>query len=213
MKIAVLAPSPVPYTRGGAERAVEGLARSINDDTPHDCEVVKLPVDESNLVGLMNGYQAFSHAGPRPFRPCDQREVPAWIASHPAHSVFMFHPLRGLYDTYHRFGLPLWPAPQAADFADLLHTIRLRHDRAALPEVFERFYAGVRAHGGDHPDLAFPGPLARELVHWLDLVALAPAQMAHHFALSRTVAFATGLLPPGDHPPSGVPAVEPRAAA
>lgn len=200
MKVAVLAPSPVPYVRGGAERAVDGLARAINEETPHACEVIKLPVDESHLVGLVNGYQAFATLDLGHFDRVISVKYPAWIAAHDAHSVLMFHALRGLYDTYHLFGLPEWPAPRAPEFADLVHMIRRRHDRATLPEVFEIFYAGVRAHGADHPDLVFPGPLARELVHWFDLVSLAPAQMRHHFALSRTVASRPGYFPSGITP-------------
>ena len=76
MKVAIIAPSPVPFTRGGAERAVGGLARAINEHTPHECELVKLPVDESTLAGLVDGYEAFSVARPRPLRPGHQREVP-----------------------------------------------------------------------------------------------------------------------------------------
>ncbi len=200
MKVALLAPSPVPFTRGGAERAVMGLARAINEGTNHDCEVVKLPVDESNLVGIVNGYQAFAALDLGHFDQVISVKYPAWITAHHDHRVLMFHPLRGLYDTYHLFGLPEWPSPQCTEFADLIHVIRRRHDRAILPEMFERFYDGVRANGADHPDLAFPGPLAREIVQWLDLVALAPAQVRHHFALSRTVASRPGYFPAGVTP-------------
>ena len=60
MKVALIAPSPVPFTRGGAERAVAGLQDAINALPGQDCEVVKVPVDERTLPGVVAGYRAFA---------------------------------------------------------------------------------------------------------------------------------------------------------
>ena len=43
-----------------------------------------------------------------------------------------------------------------------------------LDELFDAVGPALRAAGADHPDLAFPGPLAGRLVHWLDRVAPGP---------------------------------------
>ena len=49
----------------------------------------------------------------------------------------------------------------------------------------------------DHPDLAFPGPVARELVQWLDAHALHPTRISRYFAISPTVARRPGYFPAG----------------
>ncbi|MCU1351200.1 MAG: putative glycosyltransferase [Acidimicrobiales bacterium] len=200
MKVAIVAPSPVPFTRGGAERAVAGLQRAINELTPHDCEVVKLPTDESTLPGIVAGYDAFSRLDLSHFDRVVSVKYPAWMVGHDDHTVLMFHPLRGLYDTYHRFGLPWTAAPHAPALRELRHLMQRRGDRAVLPEFFELFGRALATVGPDHPDLAHPGPLGREIVHWLDTIALAPAQVRRHLALSRTVASRPGYFPPGVTP-------------
>ena len=58
MRIALVAPSSIPPVRGGAERAVDGLRDAIEDLTPHSCDVVRVPVDESSLPGVIAGYRA-----------------------------------------------------------------------------------------------------------------------------------------------------------
>ncbi len=73
-------------------------------------------------------------------------------------------------------------------------------ERPALAEFFERFEAARRAIGADHVDLAFPGPFAREVVHWLDRVALGPGEIERYAALSRTVARRPDYFPVGVHP-------------
>ncbi|MEZ5177929.1 MAG: glycosyltransferase [Acidimicrobiales bacterium] len=200
MSVAIVAPMAVPVTWGGAERAVDGLRAAIEAHTAHRAEVVKLPVDESNLVGIVAGYRDFSRLDLSAHERVVSVKYPAWIVSHPRHTLLMFHPLRGLYDTYHLFGLPLHPSPQTREVADLRAFMGGWGERAALAEFFERFDAVVRAVGRDHPDLAFPGPFAREVVPWLDHVALNPGEVERYAALSRTVARRPGYFPPGVHP-------------
>src|SRR5258706_3194880 len=61
---------------------------------------------------------------------------------------------------------------------------------------------------GENPRgmLAFPGPPAREVVHWLDEIALSPDAISSYAAISRTVALREGYFPAGvevavAHPP------------
>lgn len=215
MRIAIVAPMAVPVTWGGAERAVDGLRAAIEAHTDHRAEVVKLPVDESTLVGVVRAYLDFARLDLSAFDHAISVKYPAWMAHHPHHAVLMFHPLRGLYDTYHLFGLPEYPSPASAEVADLRSYLHRWSDRPALGEFAARFEQTVAAIGRDHPDLAFPGPFAREVVHWLDRIALAPGEINRHFALSRTVARRPDYFPPGIHPivvhlPSDLPPAPPR---
>lgn len=213
MKIAIVAPSPVPFTRGGAERAASGLLDAVNDGTPHDAELVKVPVREQTLAGLVAGYAAFARLDLSHFDAVISSKYPAWIAPHPNHTVHMFHPLRGLYDTYHLFKLPRSVRYDDRSVRELSALARAITDRGPLDELFASFDRVCERLGPDHPALALPGPLAREIVHGLDRVALAPGAMRRHFALSRTVAARPGYFPAGARPrvvylPSDLPARE-----
>ena len=100
MKVAVIAPSPVPFVLGGAERLVNGLVRAINELTPHDAELLKLPSREHNLPDLMATYRAFRALDVSHFDLVISTKYPSWMIDHPHHVVYMLHPLRGLYETY-----------------------------------------------------------------------------------------------------------------
>ncbi len=210
-----MAPLPVPVAWGGAERAVDGLARAIDEHTAHTSEVVKLPVDESSLPGIVAAYRDFFRLDVSGFDRVISAKYPAWMVVHPRHTVLMFHPLRGLYDTYHVFGLPLHPSPSAPEVHELRSFLHSTRERGALDEFFERWAAVLAAVGRHHPDLAFPGPLAREIVHWLDTIALSPGNVEQHLALSRTVARRPDYFPAGVHPkvvalPGDLPQARPR---
>lgn len=196
MKVAVVAPTPVPFTRGGAERAWSGLHAALLD-AGHDAEVVKLPVRERTLAELAAGYRAFAALDLSHFDIIVTSKYPAWMCPHPHHVLWMFHPLRGLYDTYDRFGLPLAPGPAGPELAALLDAVGAPPVRAAVDEVLGRVDAAVAALGPDHHELAIPSPAARLVVRWLDRVALDPTQVARYVALSATVAARPGYLPPG----------------
>jgi glycosyltransferase involved in cell wall biosynthesis len=200
MRVAIVAPMAVPLTWGGAERAVDGLKAAIETHRGHPTEVVKVPVDERDLPGVVAAYRDFSNLDLSAFDEVVSVKYPAWIAPHPNHTVLMFHPLRGLYDTYHTFGLPVQPAPQSPQMASLYRFMARHHDRAALPEFFTRFSTLLGELGPGHPDLAFPAPMARVIVHWLDDIALSPTEIRRHYALSRTVANRPEYFPAGVRP-------------
>lgn len=215
MKVAIVAPSPVPFTRGGAERAVSGIEHAINELSPHQAEVIKVPVDESTLAGTLAGYEAFANLDLDHFDRIIATKYPAWMVDHPHKTVYLFHPLRGFYDTWHTFGLPD-AVPQPADhtFA-MLHLMRQAHHRGALDEFFERWHNAVAAMGADHPDFAFPGPFARLCVRWLDAVATAPSEVAQYLAISGTVARRPDYFPARSNPtvvhlPGSLPAATRR---
>lgn len=206
MKIAIVAPSPVPFVSGGAEALWSGLYHELVTGSSHDVELLKIPVDERDLPGIVAGYEAFSRLDVSHFDLVVTGKYPAWMVSHPRHVVYMLHPLRGLYDAYHHFAEPTVVDSDIPEVHELLVKAASLH-RAALPGFFAALHDLIDLLGPAHRDLRFPGPLARTVVRALDAVALAPSEVCHHLAISRTVARRPDYFPPGVvagvvHPPS-----------
>ena len=209
MDVAIVAPCPVPYVRGGAENYWRGLQDHINEETPHQAEVIKLPSREHEFWELIASYRAFAALDLHEFDVVVSGKYPAWMTPHPRHVVHMLHPLRGLYDTYHYFQQPETVTDAPPGVAELLEFCA-QHDRnrEALGEFFERMDVLQARRDSLAPQLfAFPGPLIRALVQWLDRVALADA--ARLGAISRTVSERDGYFPAGAavfvaYPPSNV---------
>ena len=207
MKIAIVAPCAVPYMVGGAEKLWWGLASHFNERTEHQAELIKLPTPESDLASLVKSYEAFAALDLSGFDAVISGKYPAWIVEHPRHICYMLHRLRGLYDCYP--GSPEVPEALADHpaVATLRGFMRRYHgSRTALPEFFGRW--GEIMAGWDRPDglLDFPGPLAREIVHFLDEIALSPSHITRYAAISAAVAERPGYFPEGvevavAHPP------------
>jgi glycosyltransferase involved in cell wall biosynthesis len=211
MKIALIAPSPAPFQIGGAEKLFWGLQRYINAETEHVCELLKLPSHEQDFWSLVDAYARFSTLDVTHFDVVVSGKYPAWTVRHDNHVVYMLHRLRGLYDTYGLFGLPLEPqlasdAPASKFLAWLATVARGPVDATTLRECFERLGA-LRALDA-HDDLArFPGPFARCVIRFLDDVSLAPGRIARYAAISRTVRDRADYFPRAAdvavlHPPS-----------
>lgn len=213
MDVAVVAPCPIPYAIGGAENLWRGLQDALNAVPGVQAEVLKLPTPERTTWEVLDGYRRFAALDVSGFDVVVTGKYPAWMVDHPRHVVYMLHPLRGLYDTYHFFGLPLEVVDPPAEVAALLTFLDAHEGRRdALPELWERL-DGLRAREAALPAglLAFPGPLVRRLVHWLDGVALSPDAVVRHAAISATVRDRPGYFPGGVdalvvHPPTAVPA-------
>lgn len=206
MKIAIVAPCPIPYMVGGAEKLWWGLAEHFNERTSHQAEIIKLPSPEHDLASLMRSYESFSTLELGAFDIVISGKYPAWIVSHPRHVCYMLHRLRGLYDCYP--GVPELSSELAAHPAvRALREFMRRYGgaRTALPEFFGRW--NELMVGAKPPGLVdFPGPLARELVHWLDEIALSTSAITRYAAISATVAKRPGYFPEGvevavAHPP------------
>lgn len=196
MKIAVVAPSPVPFTRGGAERALWGIQAAINDLTHHEAEMIKIPVEESTLPSVIASYEQFASLDLSHFDRIITTKYPAWMVAHPHKTILMMHVLRGVYDTYHLHHRPLTVEhPDDHTFA-MLHLMRTNPgNRGALPEFFERWRNALAALGPDHPDWAFPGPFARLAIRWLDGIGMDPGEVAQYLSQSKTVARREGYFP------------------
>lgn len=210
MKIAVVAPSPVPFVLGGAERLVRGLTNAINAATPHDAELVKLPSREHNLPDLIATYRAFAELDLSHFDLVISTKYPSWMVDHPRHLVYMLHPLRGLYDQYHG---DLDVDTTEPSIARLVGALRAQHQGRSSPyAIFHRWQQCLTELGRDHPSFQFPGPLSRALIHRLDALALGDDRMVAYFAISTTVAARADYFPPGVTaraviPPSDLPGI------
>lgn len=186
MNISVIAPTHVPAMTGGAERLIDGIIKHLNETTEHVATLVTLPVREDNLIDLIDAYRQFAELDVSGADLVISSKYPAWMVEHPNHAVYMMHPLRGLYDTYHLFGLPETSTGLPGELASL--QIELKKANPDPRSIFDLFSRAVDNLGPSHPAFTFPGPLARELVHTLDAIALNPRRMARHLAISSTVA-------------------------
>jgi glycosyltransferase involved in cell wall biosynthesis len=227
LNIAIVAPSPVPFVTGGAENIYAGLFRALNDSGSHQGELIKLPTRELGFWSLIDSYYAFASLDLDHFDAVISLKYPAWMVSHPRHIVYMQHKLRGFYDTWNRngqqSGLPgpevlahpavaaLWEYMTRAERQGLPRTEALLHLRLLLDRL--RATEGL-------PDscCAFPGPLIRRIVHFLDGIALAPGQIHAYHAISTAVAERPGYFPAGVnvgvlHHPSGLIPTPPTEAA
>ncbi len=189
MKIAIAAPSPVPFTIGGAENLYWGLLHTINQTTPHQAELIKLPSPESDFRSLLDSYRTFSELDLSHFDMVISTKYPSWMAFHENHVCYMLHKLRGLYDAY-----PYEEAPYSNN-AGLLPVDALqrfmrvhRGNRDSLPEFFDR--VGELSRDRSIPDeaFAFPGPFIREIVHFLDGIGLSSRYIVKYAAIANNVA-------------------------
>jgi glycosyltransferase involved in cell wall biosynthesis len=179
---------------------VAGIARSINEHTVHSAELLKLPVQEHTFGGLLAGYRAFANLDVSHFDLVITTKYPAWMLRHPNHTCYLFHPLRGLYDTYPA-NLPAQPPPGTeATAARLTASATRTHTRRAALELLDEGEEALDQLGRAHPDLALVSPTARAVVHALDRVARGRSGVRRHLALSHTVARRTGYFPAGVQP-------------
>ena len=196
MRIAIAAPSSVPFRLGGAERAWNGLVGELIRSTPHQADLIKLPAPEQSLIDVISSYRAFAQLDLSSFDLVITTKYPAWITHHKQHVVYLFHPLRALYDLYPT-GFPRSVERAGKRVRKFQGLLNRQPERELLDELFGRFDQLVAELGEHDPVLALPGPLARQVVQFLDRVALDPRQIRRHFALSRTVAGRRDYFPPG----------------
>lgn len=208
MKIAIVAPLPQPFTFGGAENLWLGLLAHLNAQTPHQADLVKLPSPEGDFWSLAASYERFSRLELSGFDAVIVGKYPAWMVDHPVKACYMLHRLRGLYDAYP--GAAEVPAEHAA----IPGVARLRRfmceaagERSALDDFFGALFA---LRGGEaEAALAFPGPLTREVVRFLDDIGLHPGRVRRWAAIAATLPARAGYFPEGAevrvaHPPTSL---------
>lgn len=196
MEIAIVGPSPCPFTIGGIENLFWGLQTEINQNTPHRAELIKLPSRESDFWQLINTYRSFYSLDLSHFDMVISSKYPAWMVQHHNHIVYMAHRLRGLYDTYHFCNLPNdfisdisvvnkvlnfisnpLPPKDIDELFSLLDDLK-RNEQALPSEIFN-----------------FPGPFIRSIIHFLDDFALQPANIKGYYSISKNVVSRAGYFP------------------
>lgn len=198
MKIAILSPSAVPFRIGGAENLWWGLLHYINQHTPHQADLIKLPSRESSFWELIDNYWQFSQLDLSHFDLVISGKYPSWMVQHPNHICYMLHKLRGLYDTYPAS----WPETYITDNREIvaLQTFMRQNQgsRAALDEFYQRINQ-IRSYENYFPAdvFQFPGPFIREIVHFLDGIGLAPGTVQKYAAIAHNVADRKDYFPIG----------------
>jgi glycosyltransferase involved in cell wall biosynthesis len=202
MNIAIVAPSSVPLVMGGAENLWLGLQRYINEETNHHCELFKIPTREGNLLELISSYRTFSKLDLSSYDRVITGKYPAWMVQHPSHVIYMLHTLRGLYDTYHFCNEPVgfeYTGQALLKLRKMMDQILSGHatENSALEPFFDKLEDALVTGQIDAHTARFPGPFARDVVHFLDRFALQPGRVAHYAAISRTVRDRVEYFPPG----------------
>jgi glycosyltransferase involved in cell wall biosynthesis len=201
MKIAIVAPSPVPFTVGGAEKLWWGLQQEINRNTPHQAELIKVPTVENRFWDLVASYERFWRLDLSYFDLVITGKYPAWMLRHDNHVCYMLHRLRGFYDCYHFLGLP---DTYVTSFPAIVRLQRLLRSEEASDDHVERVFAklGELRDQSDAPAdaFAFPGSFIREIVRFFDNVALNPNRIIRYAAISKNVANRADYFPAGIEP-------------
>lgn len=201
MSIAILAPSPTPFVMGGAENLWLGLQRYINEETTLQCELIKVPVVEGNLKEIIGSYRKFLALNLNSYDHLITGKYPAWMTRHKSHSVYMLHPLRGLYDSYHFCQLPLEFTYEGHGLTQLkdmvLNVERAKDSLGSINELLD--FVEELLHDSEVGALIsrFPGPFSRQLIRTLDRIAMKPENIRSYAAISKTVAGREGYFPVG----------------
>ena len=191
MKIALIAPCPVPYAVGGAQRLWWGWADYMNAHTAHAVELLQIPSPEHDFFSVVRSYERFFNLNLDHFDRVVSGKYPAWMVQHRDHRVYMLHRLRGLYDTYGAQDAAA-SLPAHDDFSLSRDVLTLSaqaraNTRADIAQLFT-LVAQIDLHGGaERARYTFPGPLAKLVVQTLDGFALSTNRVASFAALSKTV--------------------------
>ncbi len=198
MKIALIAPSPVPFVIGGAENLWSGWIGALNAQPGVEADLIKLPTPERNFWEIVDSYRRWSELDLSHFDRVISTKYPAWMVAHPDHHVFLQHKLRGLYDTWPS-GWPTIVESDAPCVRLLLDTLaRAGTSRSALADIFGALEQ-LRAAAAELPSSLFelPGSLIRTIVHSLDGIGLARTAIRRYAAISATVRDRADYFPAG----------------
>lgn len=213
MKIAIVAPSPVPFTIGGAELLFSGVQDAINDYTLHQCELIKVTTKEDNFWNLIESYYKFYNLDLSHFDLVISTKYPSWMIRHRNHIVYMLHPLRGLYDTYHLCsdaqeipeGLKTGLVKEILDITE----IRIKKQKN-VDDLFRKlFQLQVEQENYAKEIFTFPGPFIRNIVHFFDRWALSYENTREYYSISENVKRRKDYFPPSArvkvvYPPSKI---------
>ncbi len=223
-RIALVAPQAVPSVFGGAENLWAGLLTTLNETPGVSAEFITLPTPETNLKEVLAGYAQFAKLDLFRFDQVISTKYPAWAVSHPHHTVYLQHTLRGLYDTYPKelgFGLnqtetavlhrhlpaeivqalqlaatESWQTDMREQAAKLAATLTTSSHSGPLGRSVANLLSSVLEREPQEPSLAcYPGPYARACVRLLDAIAFQRGRIHRFFAISQTVANRSDYFP------------------
>lgn len=210
MKIGIIAPSPIPFTIGGAEYLYSGIQHAINNFSPHHCELIKLPVKESSFWEIIDSYYKFYSLDLSSFDMVISTKYPSWMVNHSNHVLYMVHHLRGLFDTYHFFNKPE-KVPNFLIKGEIEKIITIiREKKPSMDDVDLLFIQlnDLKKNEMNYPTelFEFPGSFIYEIIHFLDNYALASDKINNYFTMSENVKNRCDYFPKGIpvqviHPP------------
>jgi glycosyltransferase involved in cell wall biosynthesis len=199
MRVAIVAPHAAPLVIGGAEHLLWGLQHAI-EEAGHVCDVIGQISPERTLIEVVASYGAFLDLDVSQYDCVITGKYPAWMINHPDHRVYMLHRLRGLYDQYRAaddMDVRLPAATEIATLQSLMHGLQsARPGHQQARDIVGRLIAILGRLDPQAGELAYPGPFARQIVHFLDTVGLSPRHVSRFAAISRTVAGRLGYFPP-----------------
>ncbi|MEI5999462.1 glycosyltransferase [Paraburkholderia bengalensis] len=200
MKIAIVAPSPVPFVIGGAENLWWGLVNAFNARRGVQADLLKVPSPERNMGELLSSYRHFSSLDLDHFDLVISTKYPAWAIRHRNHVVYLQHTLRGLYDCYPQRMPTTFDPDVLLSLGMPARIVRALVDYRAQDVEFDELLSALdnafaRAPGADC--WAFPGPVTRAAIRLLDAVAMRPDRIVHYAAISQVVAKRDGYFPVG----------------
>jgi glycosyltransferase involved in cell wall biosynthesis len=194
MNIAIVGPSPVPFAIGGVENLLWGMTTHINQNTKHNCELIKLPSRENNFWDIINSYRNFWKLDLTHFDLVISTKYPAWMVTHKNHICYLQHRLRGLYDTYHFTKLPV----KFNHNNNLIKTILDFLDRSSKnPDLEKFFYYMDELY---HKRLNLPEDIFRFPHPFIDNAALSQDKIKKFYCISNTVKKRTEYFPEGMTP-------------
>jgi glycosyltransferase involved in cell wall biosynthesis len=184
MKIAIVAPSPIPFTVGGAEKLWWGMLEYINKHTTHQCELIKVPTNENSFWGLIESYQKFYDLDLSHFDMVITGKYPAWMVRHHNHHIFMLHCLRGFYDCYHFLNLNDDKKSKNKKYLKIIE--KIENETTSIEEVFELLLNLKNDKSIDENLFQFPSVLIKKIIHFFDKKAM--QNIKCFSAISKTVA-------------------------
>ena len=181
MKIAIIAPSPIPFTIGGAEKLWQGLYNYINQHTNNQCELIKVPIKEHSFWDLIDAYHTFYKLDLSHFDMIISGKYPGWMVNHSNHHLYMLHPLRGLYDQYNEKLEYL-----KTDNIKILELRTLMQENIQVEYFFKLLYDLKNDDTIPESFFSFPSSFLKEIIHFLDKKAF--KNIKSFSAISKTVA-------------------------
>jgi glycosyltransferase involved in cell wall biosynthesis len=183
MNIAILTPSHVPFMMGGAERLWSDLCCAINQTGKHQSDIIKIPAPEATFWSIIDSYRKFHELNLDHFDMVISGKNPCWMTKHSNHHLYMLHPLRGVYDTYHLFNLPIEVESNNTMICYISKACDQNVCTSDLFSLLEEF----RMSGGEDPvQISLPSPLLRKILHRFDANAM--KDIRGFSAISKTVA-------------------------